>query len=196
MAVSTEMKLNHLPETFSADQATIPAQAEPFNSPLPLKGFITVKTRFIKAFARFGRHNLVQPTTPSRSDFLPNFPVTMKSISRNTARMDFHPCEIRGQKRCCRGGPGPAAFVAAVRSNRLPGKFWGRSQSTLPGGFGYVHRRLAFRGQGHRRNHFFRDKDVLPQKRHFSRVLPGLGRYNFVQSLNLAAEIFCHAGAV
>jgi len=190
MAVSTEMKLNPLPETFSADQATIPAQAEPFNPPLPLKGFITVKTRFIKAFARFGRHNLVQPTTPSRSDFLPNFPVIMKSISRNTARTDFRPCEIRGQKLCRRGWLGPAGFVVTVRSNRLRGKFEGRKQSTMPGGVGYIHRRLAFRGQGHRHNYFFRSKDVLPQKRHFSRVLPGLGRYNFVQCMNKASENF------
>ena len=114
----------------------------------------------------------------------------MKSISQNTARPDFRPCEIRGQQLCCRGWLGPVGLVVAVGLNRLPGKFCERGQSTLPGGVGYIHCRLSVRGQGYRRNHFFRSKDVLPQKRHFSRVLPGLGRYNFVLPVNKAIENF------
>ena len=149
-----------------------------------------MKTRFIREFAGFWRYNLVQPLTPIRLDFLPNFPLTMKSISQNTARPDFRACEFSGLKSCRRGWLGPVGLVVAARSNRLAGKFWGRRQSTMPGVVGYIHRRLAFRGQGHRNHHCLRSKDVLPKKRHFSRVLPGLGRYNFVPTVNKAIENF------
>jgi hypothetical protein len=190
--VNPLMRLNACRKHFRQIKQPFPSRSNPFNTQLPLKGFITVKTRFIKAFARFERHNLVQPTTPSRLDFLPNFPLTMKSISQNTARPDFRPCEIRGQQLCRRGWLGPVGLVVAARLNRLPGKFCERSQSTLPGGVGYVHwkSRPAFQGQGHCHNYFLGSKDILPQKRHFSRVLPGLGRYNFVPPVNKAIENF------
>lgn len=170
-------------------------RSRPFNAPLPLQGFITVKTRFIKEFARFWRYNLVQPITPSRLDFLPDSPLTMKSISQNMVRTDFRPGEIRGQKLRRRGGLGPVGLVVAVRPSRPPGKFVGRRQSTMPDGVGYIHRRLAFRGQSHRHNYFW-SKDVLPQKRDLSKVLPGFGRYNFVHIMSLGGESFCQTRPV
>ena len=70
------------------------------------------------------------------------------------------------------------------------GKIWGRRQTTMSGGVGYIHRGLAFRGQGHCHNGFLSSKDVLPQKRHLSWVFPGLEWYNFVPSVNKAVENF------
>jgi hypothetical protein len=71
--------------------------------------------------------------------------------------------DIRGQKFCRRGWRPPVSFTVAVRLNRLPGKFCGTDQPTVPdraaefqsipeASFRWESGR-AFRGQNHR-HHF------------------------------------------
>lgn len=53
-------------------------------------------------------------------------------VAGEMAVADFRPCEIRGRRFCCAGGLPPIFRAVAVKSNRQPGKLFGRCPAKLP----------------------------------------------------------------
>jgi hypothetical protein len=125
-----------------------------------------------------GGKMLRSPLQHAGGIFCQAFQLAMKNRSRNTAKPKFRQREIGGQEPRHLGGFPQVGIVTVAGVNHLPGKILMRGQSAALDRGGYLHgkSRLAYQGQCHRQNDSLWSKDVLPQKRHLSGILPGISR--------------------